>query len=221
MNSALVLLSENDKKAVSTFWTTNADGVQWSMIFFLLLAIVGSFAVNQGDWLIESTRLRQGLSIIQFALCAFVAYRMVVPCGTQDIKALIAIALIPGLGCTERALILAVVGCPVLAFRWRPSLRLVGLASMIVISIMFRNLSVLDNIAPIANDNAVLICSSDKIYKLYHSGNVYNLVREMEFTPGVKLVKHLDSMKKYTNSELRISKSGSNYSIEEINPPAW
>ncbi len=215
---APTLLSESDLKAVSTFWTTNTQGVQWTMILFLLLAVVGSFAVNQGDWIIESTQWRQALSLIQVLLCSFVVYRLVVPRGVQDIQALIAIALLPGLGSTERALILVLVATPVLFFRWKPTMRLVGLSSLIILSIMFRNVGVLDEFFHL-NDDGALVCCSDKIYKLYKVGPAFKLVREVEFAPGVKLVKHVDS--KTSFHDLSIGNERGTYFISETRPPTW
>ncbi len=215
---APALLSESDRKAVSTFWNTNTQGVQWTMILFLLLAVVGSFAVNQGDWIIESSQWRQALSLVQLLLCSFVIYRLVVPRGVQDIQALIAIALLPGLGSTERALILVLVATPVLFFRWKPILRLVGLSSLIILSIMFRNVGVLDQFFHFS-DNGAQVCSADNIYKLYKAGSTFKLVREVEFVPGIKLVKHVDSRTSY--HDLSIGNDRGTYFISETRPLPW
>jgi len=188
------------------------------MILFLLLAVVGSFAVNQGDWIIESSQWRQALSLVQLLLCSFVIYRLVVPRGVQDIQALIAIALLPGLGSTERALILVLVATPVLFFRWKPILRLVGLSSLIILSIMFRNVGVLDQFFHFS-DNGAQVCSADNIYKLYKAGSTFKLVREVEFVPGIKLVKHVDSRTSY--HDLSIGNDRGTYFISETRPLPW
>lgn len=199
------------------------NSLHWLMIFFVLQEIIGEFAVNQGYWQIDSALAVNFVNSAKRVLSLFICYRLIRPVGTQDIKALIILSLLPSsffYSCFNNL----ITNTALITCRWYRYSRILAALLVALSCTIWSNwptyimgCKIPSGLTTTAGD---FVSSTDGIYNLYKyprhyqaKGYPYALFRELTLFPGVKLVKGLDACLSKGAVLVRRSEDG-NYHIE-------